>query len=66
MLFFNNAPNHITKTTKTWLEIKSIRLMFWPRSESRLIENFWSHIKPKLTGKHFSTTHQLFEAINTE
>ena len=40
--------------------------MFWPgqRPDLNPIDNFWSHIKQKLTRKHFSTTHQLFEAIN--
>ena len=28
MLFFNKTPVHTAKTTKTWLENKSIRLMF--------------------------------------
>ena len=37
--------------------------MFWPGQSPDLnpIENIWSHIKHKLTRKHFSTTHQLFE-----
>jgi len=30
------------------------------------IVNIWSHIKLKRTGRHFSTTHELFEAINIE
>ena len=30
------------------------------------IENIWSHIKHKLTGKYFSTSHKLFETINIE
>ena len=64
----DNTPAHTAKTTKTWLENKSIRLMFWPGQSPDLnpIENIWSHIKHKLTGKHFSTTHQLFVTINIE
>uniref|UniRef100_A0A0E9XBJ7 Tc1-like transposase DDE domain-containing protein n=1 Tax=Anguilla anguilla TaxID=7936 RepID=A0A0E9XBJ7_ANGAN len=42
--------------------------MFWPGQSQDLkpIENIWSHIKHKLTGTHFSTTHQLSEPINIE
>jgi len=50
-------------------ENKSIRLMVWPRSESRFepycIVNSWTHIKLKRTGRHFSTTHKLFELSAT-
>ena len=64
----DNAPAHTIKTTKTWLENKSIRLMFWPGQSPDLnpTENIWPYIKHKLTGKHFSTTHQLFETTNIE
>jgi len=41
--------------TKWWLENKSI--MFWPWAESRF---------EKRTGRHFSTTYELFEAIHIE
>ena len=53
---------------KILLENKSIRLMFLPGQSPDLnpIENICSYIKHKLTGKHFSTTHQLFETINIE
>ena len=46
----DNAPAHTTKTTKTWLGKKSIRLMFWPGQSPDLnpIDNILSHIKHKL------------------
>ena len=53
----DNAPVHTAKTTKTWLESKSIRLTFWPGPDLNPIENILSHIKHKINGKHFSTTH---------
>ena len=57
----DNAPAHTAKITKTFL--------FWPSQSPDLnpIENIWSHIKHKLTGKHFSTTHyKCFLTINIE
>ena len=64
----DNAPAYTAKTTKMWFENKSIRLMCLPGQSPDLnsIVNIWSQIKHKLTGKHFSTTHQLFEAINID
>ena len=61
----DNAPAHAAKIRKMWFENKSIRLMFW--SESIFEPYIWSHIKHKLTGKHFwLISHQRFETNNIE
>jgi len=40
----DNASAQIAKTTKKWLESKSIRLMFWPGQSADLnpVVNIWS------------------------
>ena len=63
-LFLNKTMlqcSHSAKTTKTWLENRHGQ-----SPDLNPIKNIWSHVKHKLTGKHFSSTHQLFETINIE
>ena len=51
----DNSPAHTANNTKTWLENQVHQAHVLARSESRL-EPYRD-----LTGKHFSTTHQLFK-----
>ena len=66
MLFFNKTMLLPTRQRTPKRGLRTSRLMFWPGPDLNPIENIWSYIKRKLTGKHFSTTHQLFETINIE
>jgi len=64
----DNAPAQVAKTTKKWLEKKSIRLIFLLGQIPDLnpIVNIWSHFKLIRTGRHFSTTYKVIEAIDIE
>ena len=68
MLFFNKTmllPT-LQRPPKCGLRTSPSGSCFGQSPDLNSIENIWSHIKQKLTGKHCSTTHQLFEANNIE
>lgn len=64
----DNAPAHTAKVTKRFLEGHSITCMFWPGQSPDLnpIENLWAHIEARLSGKRFSNSDELWEAVKSE
>uniref|UniRef100_A0A3B3T1T2 Tc1-like transposase DDE domain-containing protein n=1 Tax=Paramormyrops kingsleyae TaxID=1676925 RepID=A0A3B3T1T2_9TELE len=57
-----------SKTTKSWLEQRSLTVMVWPGPSPDLnpIENLWVHIKARLVGRKFRSNNQLWEAVRHE
>lgn len=64
----DNAPAHTARTTKSWLERRSIPAMFWPGHSPDLnpIENIWAHIKANLAGRKFGSADQLWEEVRKQ
>ena len=66
----DNAPSHVSKTSRTWLEAKGFsggRIMQWPANSPDLnpIENLWAIIKREIykNGMQFHTNDDLWRAI---
>ena len=70
ILLQDNAPSHVSKFTKNFLEAKKIngdKLMTWPPSSPDLncFENLWSILKMKVYagGRQYSSKNELWETI---
>ena len=66
----DNAPSHVSKTSRNWLEAKGFfggRIMQWPANSPDLnpIENLWAIIKREVykNGMQFHTNDDLWRAI---
>ena len=64
----DNAPSHTSLYTKGFLSKIIQQYLQWPPKSPDLspIEQIWAYIKKKLTGKHFRTKEELFDAIENE
>lgn len=66
----DNAPIHVSKSTKEWLNAKKVRVLDWPPRSPDLnpVENAWGYLARKVYahGRQYSSVEQLSEAIHNE
>ena len=66
----DNAPTHVSKESRQWLETNQIETLEWPPQSPDLspIENVWSMLTQRIyqDGRSYTTQNELWEVIKEE